>query len=252
MSAITWTRHMFTGIADRTERAAWYTAAGLDTWFSQITVPSDGKDVMTFKPNPNGYSITLTWSGMNTTTPASSRYLNTVGHSNPAGSTASAVNIPKSSSDWASSTNGEICFDTAKVGDIDLLRICLSEAPSKHIIFAKDACKTADNTDCALYAMCNSFWSGSATATLSGAVMLLNTANAGESLNTASSGTVAYLSDSYGYTDKYILRPIISKGVMSHLYSMDGGDTVLAGNTEFMLDKKTWYSLGHGVVLKVK
>ncbi|MCR5805683.1 MAG: hypothetical protein K6G68_01470 [Oscillospiraceae bacterium] len=82
--------------------------------------------------------------------------------------------------------------------------------------------------------------------------MLLNTANAGENLNTANTGIVAYLSDSYGYTDKYMLRPIISKGVMSHLYSMDGGDTVLAGNTEFMLDGKTWYSLGHGVVLKVK
>lgn len=251
MSAIIWTRHEFTGIADNTEREAWYTAAGLDTWLS-VTAPSDGKDVMTFKPNPNGYSIVLTWTGMNTTTPATGRYLSNVAHYNPSGSTGVTVSIPKSSSDWAYSTNGEICFDTATVGDIDLLRICLSEAPSKHIIFAKDACKTADNTDCALYAMCNPFWSGSATATLSGTVMLLNTANAGESLNTASSGTVAYLSDSYGYTDKYILRPIISKGVMSHLYSMDGGDTVLAGNTEFMLDKKTWYSLGHGVVLKVK
>lgn len=251
MSAITWTRHMFTGIADATEREAWYTAAGLDTWLS-VNVPSDGKDVMTFKPNPNGYSIVLTWNGMNTTTPANGRYINTVAHNNPAGSSGSTVNIPKQTTDWASSTNGEICFDTATVGDIDLLRICLSEAPSKHIIFAKDVCKTADNTDCALYAMCNSFWSSSATSTLSGTVMLLNTANAGEDFNSASSGTVAYLSDSYGYTDKYILRPIISKGVMSHLYSMDGGDTVLAGNTEFMLDGKTWYSLGHGVVLRVK
>lgn len=251
MSAITWTRHMFTGIADRTEREAWYTAAGLDTWLS-VNVPNDGKDVMTFKPNPSGYSVVLTWTSMNTTTPAAGRYISAVAHYNPSGSSGSTVNIPKSSSDWASSTNGEICFDTATVGDIDLLRICLSEAPSKHIIFAKDACKTADNTDCALYAMCNSFWSGSATAMLSGTVMFLNTANAGENLNTASSGTVTYLSDSYGYTDKYILRPIISKGVMSHLYSMDGGDTVLAGNTEFMLDGKTWYSLGHGVVLKVK
>lgn len=242
---------MFTGIADNTEREAWYTAAGLDTWLS-VTVPSDGKDVMTFKPNPNGYSVVLTWTGMNTTTPASSRYINTVGHNNPAGASGSTVYLPHNSADWAYSTNGEICFDTATVGDIDLLRICLSEAPSKHIIFAKDVCKTADGTDCTLNVMCNSYWSSSATLALSGTVMLLNTANAGEDLNTANTGTIAYLSDSYGYTDKYILRPIISKGVMSHLYSMDGGDTVLAGNTEFMLDGKTWYSLGHGVVLKVK
>lgn len=252
MSAITWTRHEFTGIADATEREAWYTAAGLDTWFTQITVPSDGKDVMTFKPNSDGYSIALTWNGMNTTTPASSRYINTVGHYNPSGSSASNANIPHSTTDWAYSTNGEICFDTATVGDIDLLRICLSEAPSKHIIFAKDVCKTADNTNCALYAMCNSYWSSSIAPTLSGTVMLLNTANAGEDFNSANTGIVAYLSDSFGYTDKYILRPIISNGVMSHLYSMDGGDTVLMGNTEFMLDGKTWYSLGHGVVLKVK
>ena len=254
MGAIEWTRHEFTGIADSTERAAWYTAAGLDAWFT-ITVAGGGTDTMLFKPNADGYSLLFTFGGMNTTTPSTGRYLNSVAYNNPAGSSAGTWRMGTGAGAWASATNGEICFDTAKVGDIDLLRICTSEnATQHHMLFVKDPCTTVDGAATVMYAVCSPQWTSSAGTEkpLSGTYFIENTANAGVDFASDTSANILYLANSYDYSEKYVLRPIISRGVISHLYSMDGGDAMIGGNVEFMLDKKTWFSVGHGILVKVK
>lgn len=254
MGAIEWTRHMFTGIADSTEREAWYTAAGLDAWFT-ITMGNTGADTMLFKPNENGYSLSLAFAGMNTTAANAGRYLNTITYNNPAGASAGTWQVGKGASAWTTATNGEICFDTAKVGDIDLLRICTSESVTQHhMLFVKDPCTTVDGAAAVMYAVCNPYWTSSAGSEkpLAGAYFMENTANSGVEFASDTANTIQYLANSYDYSEKYVLRPIISRGVISHLYSMDGGDAMIGGNVEFMLDKKTWFSVGHGILVKVK
>jgi hypothetical protein len=253
MSAITWTRHEFTPIADAAEREAWYTSAGLNSWFD-ITVTegttSSDYDTFVFKPYANdGAYYELLWQYMMGGTSSSLvPTLYQTYYYPPSSSSRSTAAIRKIKE---STTDGKVSFDFATIGDTEILRICTTNVTwGNTIFFVKTKGESVDDNS-----VSNLFVVASPctdTATLAGELCILSDAKAAvKRLSNTSAGVQLY-TDNRGLCNKYILRNIVVLGVQTPLYSIDGSpDYAPGGNIEFMIDGNSYFSLGHGVCLKI-
>ena len=247
MSAITWTRHEFTPIADATEREAWYTDAGLDDWFDITQGSSAGVDIFTLQPYTDGAKVEFEWSNMQGAT--NREKMNQIRFYLAGASSTTTYN--GAIKPTASSTVGNLSFDFATVGSVELLRLCTTENSwDNEVILARDTAMTADGVTAKLVVMNNA---ASSTAVQAGGYIILADNTGGTHYKSVSNAAVQYRSDSVTYCDKFILQPIETLGIISHIYSIDGSPNYApVGDVEFILGGHTYYSLGHGMCVRVK
>ena len=262
MSAITWTRHEYTPISDATERLAWYTAAGLDEWFD-ITVDESGSDVFTIQPYTGGAKLELVWAKMNargSTAETAWEKLSNCNFYLAGASSATTINTVASTSGnlyglHATSAHGNLSFDFATVGNVELLRLCTVNntwTDAREMIFARDTTTTVDGSATKLILL-NSPYATQNPNPLTGTYLFLPDTTGSTYYSTNSSSTVQFSSKSVTYCDKYILQPIQTLGIISHIYAIDGSPNYApVGDTEFTLGGHTYYSLGHGICVRVK
>ena len=246
MSAITWTRHEYTPIADATEREAWYTDAGLDDWFDITQGSSAGVDYFTLQPYTDGARVLMQWGYMQGTTTRERMTGMSFYLAGASATTSYSGNVYPQ----ASSTAGNLSFDFATVGSVELLRLCTTENSwDNEVILARDTATTADGVTAKLIVMNNAV---SASAQAGGYIILADNTGSAK-YYTHSSNTIQYCSSSVTYCDKFILQPIETLGIISHIYSIDGSPNYApVGDVEFILGSHTYYSLGHGMCVRVK
>jgi hypothetical protein len=251
MSAITWTRHEYTPISDATEREAWYTAAGLDGWFD-ITSSGTDNDKFTLQPYTDGARLVLNWAYMNARSGQSWEQMDGIKFYLAGASATTTYN--GTTKPQASSEAGNLSFDFATVGSVELLRMCTTENSwNNEVIFARDTATTADGATAKLVVMNNSYGNNAAYPRAGGYIILADTTGSAKYNSNTSNSVVQYRSDSVTYCDKFILQPIETLGIISHIYAIDGSPNYApAGDVEFTLGSHTYYSLGHGMCVRVK
>lgn len=247
MSTINWTRYEYTPISDATEREAWYANVGLGDWFDITHGSSAGVDYFTLQPYTDGARVEFEWSNMQGAINREKMngikfYL--------AGSS-SAITYNGLIKPIASSEAGNLSFDFATVGSVELLRLCTTENSwGNEIILARDTATTADGATAKLVVMNNA---AANPAVQAGGYIILADSTGGTQYKSITNASLQYCSHSVTYCDKYILQPIQTLGIISHIYSIDGSPNYApVGDTEFTLGGHTYYSLGHGMCVKVK
>jgi len=144
-----------------------------------------------------------------------------------------------------------LSFDFATVGNVELLRLCTTENSwDNAVIIARDTATTADGATTKLVVMNNA---ASSTAVQAGGYIILADSTGSTLYKSVSNAAVQYRSSSVTYCDKFILQPIETLGIISHIYAIDGSPNYAPiGDTEFTLGSHVYYSLGHGMCVRVK
>lgn len=235
-----WTRNTFTPIADEDERLAWYQSIGLDGWFD-ITMSASGQDVMTlYSSTAEGASkmvVEFDYMNVGSNLPRVKSAVKYYQQNSSSYVTSFSTATPQ-----ANTTNGDLSFDTATVGNIQILRICTSNLSWLQTInFAKES----DGTFFVMASPTSSYERAGAY------VIMDSLGRSKHEKNASSSSFLQYDSRNMTYMDKYVVRPVVDLGNITHIYSMDGSSNYApVGNTEFTLAGKKYFSLGHGFVVK--
>lgn len=257
MGQITWTRNEYTAIANSTDRQAWYEAAELDKWASITMDTSAGSDAFSFNTGVTGgayINVNFQYMHLSSGTSNTPR-VNTVTYY-PQGASATATIYYAKPTEGV--TDGHLSFDTASIGTgdtstLELLRICTSTVSwQKMLLFAviKGGVNVDSDTSAYLLSLTTTH-NGSASDPTIGSRIILDPK--GRSVYAANNSTsIQFHKDNTGFCDKYILQPVPIMGVKSALYSIDGGTSIPVGDVEFIVQGHTYYSLGHGLCVRIK
>lgn len=259
--AITWTRRKMSTSATAADREAWYEANLKQTgWIHGYNCdnPQSGYDALTIKP----FDGTSCWSTiiLQTVTSDSTVKPQKIDLYTIKGDSSQASKKTLDTQYLVPASAGGLYFDTARISNIDVLRICQSDPqPSSMITMVKETGITdADGETGTLYLLSAPYKAYGTNPTNHdlGLLWFLSNKHPGTvyELNVSTGANIQLYQDNIGQCTNAILNRFAACGMLSNIYAIDGMSTSAPiQGVEFSVSvnghMSTFYSLGHGLAI---
>lgn len=261
--AITWTRHKMNTSATAADREAWYEENLRSPGWIQgynCNNPENGSDALTIKP----FDGTSCWSTiiLHAVTSDSTVKPQKIDFYTIKGDSGSASKKSLDTSYLVPASAGGLYFDTARISNIDVLRICQSDPqPSSMITIVKETGVTdADGETGTLYLLSAPYKAYGTNPTNHdyGLLWFLSNKHPGITYRyeiSTSRLMIQLYQDNIGQCTNAILNRFAACGMLSNIYAIDGMSTSApVQGVEFSVSVNghlsTFYSLGHGLCIR--